>query len=293
MLLWLCVVVRIVANPLSNVFQKVLTRRTADPLFIVGATHALLSLACVPLLAGSALPASSEFWGNILASALLCIGGNVLIVEALKRSDLSVLGPINAWKPVVGLVPGAFLLSEAPGATDLAGIALVVAGSLCLVDRAARGQRTGAASRFFSDPGVRLRFAALVLSATEAVFLKKALHASTVAVTFAWWSVSGLLVSAVAVVVMLGAGGVRREAGLVRTSAAAYAALALTTGLMQFCTIVVLGGFAVGPALALFQTSALLSVVLGHAVFREPDLLKRLLGSAVMTAGAVLIVAGR
>jgi drug/metabolite transporter (DMT)-like permease len=59
---------------------------------------------------------------------------------------------------------------------------------------------------------------------------------------------------------------------------------------MQLCTIIVLGGFQVGYALALFQTSSLLSVLLGHHVFKEKNILERLTGSLVMVAGAVLIV---
>ena len=45
MLTALFVVARIVANPVSNVFQKKLTQRSANPLFIIGATDGLLTLA--------------------------------------------------------------------------------------------------------------------------------------------------------------------------------------------------------------------------------------------------------
>jgi drug/metabolite transporter (DMT)-like permease len=72
-----------------------------------------------------------------------------------------------------------------------------------------------------------------------------------------------------------------------------YLWLATTTGLMQLCTIVVLAGFQVGYALALFQTSTLVSVFLGWRVFREGNIGERLVGSVVMVAGAVMIVVGR
>ena len=62
---------------------------------------------------------------------------------------------------------------------------------------------------------------------------------------------------------------------------------------MQLCTIIVLGGFQVGYALALFQTSTLLSVFLGYKVFKEKNILERLTGSVVMVVGAVLIVLAR
>ena len=34
MFLWLCIAIRILANPFSNAFQKLLSHKTADPLFI-------------------------------------------------------------------------------------------------------------------------------------------------------------------------------------------------------------------------------------------------------------------
>jgi drug/metabolite transporter (DMT)-like permease len=67
----------------------------------------------------------------------------------------------------------------------------------------------------------------------------------------------------------------------------------LTTGLMQLCTIIVLGGLQVGYALALFQMSTLVSVFLGYRLFQERNILGRLTGSVVMIAGAVMIMVGR
>src|ERR1043166_7118736 len=102
MLFWLCVAVRIVATPFSNVVQKALTCR-AGPLSIVCVTHGLLSVSCLPVILLMQPPLSAEFWVSMAAAAVLCVAGNALIVEALKLSDLSVLGPINAWKPIVSL----------------------------------------------------------------------------------------------------------------------------------------------------------------------------------------------
>jgi hypothetical protein len=52
MLTILAVVARIVANPLSNVFQKQLAQRSAEPLFIIAATHGLMTAIALPLLLG-------------------------------------------------------------------------------------------------------------------------------------------------------------------------------------------------------------------------------------------------
>src|SRR5262249_41429443 len=118
----------------------------------------------------------------------------------------------------------------------------------------------------------------------------------------------GFIVSGVAIAGLVGAGkpntpaaGNERitttnplphEAGVFQQSWITYLLLATTTGLMQFCKIVTLDGLQVDSALALFQTSALLSVFLGSRVFDEPHFLRRLSGATVMVAGAVLIIVG-
>jgi len=293
-MVWFFALIRIVSNPFSNVFQKALTRRSADPLFIICATHGLLSIACLPVVCLKSWGLGSAFWGNIAICAVLAVAGNALLVQAVRISDLSVLGPINAYKSVVSLLPGIVLLGEVPRPMGLGGIGLIVAGSYFLVDRDVSRPRRNAFVRFFRDRGVQYRFAALLLSATEAVFLKKALLASSAITAFAFWAVLGFIVSLVAVALLMGgAKKLRHERAVLWDSRALYFLLAFTTGSMQLTTLLTFAALKVGYALALFQTSTLLTVVLGTWFFREPHFAKRMLGSAVMVAGAVLIIASK
>lgn len=293
MFVWLCVVLRIVANPCSNVFQKILTRKHAHPLFIVGTTHALLTIVCLPALIVKPPPLSLAFWSDMAICTLLTVSGNALLVQAVKLADLSVLGPINAWKSVVSLVPGMFLLGEIPAPLAIAGIALVVAGNYGLSDARPDEPRHRALWRLLGDRGVQCRFAALVLSATEAVFFKRALVHSSAVTAFALWAAFGFPVSLAAAWVRIGREGLAREGRLWRAHWTTYLLLFLTTGLMQFSTAVTLESLPVGSALALFQISTVLSVILGHRLFQEGHFLKRLAGSLLMAAGAVLIIISR
>lgn len=291
-MIWLAVFIRILANPFSNVFQKVLTRKSAHPLFIIFATHALLSIVCLPICLRYLPGLSRAAWLNISISAVLAVAGNALIVQAMKWSDLSVLGPINAYKSIVSLVPGMVLLHEFPGRLGALGMALIVAGSYFLVDKNVTEPTRNLFLRFFSEKGVQYRFIALIVSAIEAVFLRRALFASSPLIAFAFWSVLGCGVSLAAVALMM-AGRLRHELVILRAAQPAYLMLFLTTGLMQLCTLITLKELKVGYALALFQTSTLLSVVLGYTVFQERNIPERFIGSVVMVAGAALIIIGR
>jgi drug/metabolite transporter (DMT)-like permease len=290
MLTALFVLARIVAGPASNVFQKQLAQRSAHPVFIIGATHAILTLAAIPVLAGArSRELGTPFWANMLTCAVLAVAGNVLLVCALRLADLSILGPINAYKAVLSLALGVFLLGEVPTAFGLAGVLLILVGSVVVVDRAPAEARGTAIARFLRGRGVQLRFAALACSATEAVFLKRAVLHSSPGITFLFWSILGLPVAAAAAALLLRE-EVAREALRLRHYWRTYLCLALATGIMQWTTVLTFGALQVGYALALFQLSTLLTVFLGHRYFRERDIRRRLFGSAVMVAGAALIV---
>jgi drug/metabolite transporter (DMT)-like permease len=290
MLTALFVATRIIANPLSNVFQKQLTVRSAHPVFIIAVVHALLTGVCLPLLLLPGAPAmpGPDVWTTMIVCAVLAVAGNVLLVYALAAADLSVLGPINAYKSVIGLVLGIVLIGELPTWTGVAGVLLILAGSYVVVDTAVDRPGSNAFLQFFRERGIKLRFAALALSATEAVFLKRAVLLSSPWTAFLLWSVLGLPVAALATVALL-RHRVRDEMPILRSQSRTYLLLALTTGVMQLSTVLTFGALQVGYSLALFQMSTLLSVFLGHHYFQETQIRKRLAGSLVMVAGAVVI----
>lgn len=291
MLTFLFVFTRIVANPVSNVFQKQLAQRAADPVFIIGITHVLLSIMVLPfILETRFLALSGAFWANMLVCAALAVAGNVVLVYALKSADISVLGPINAYKAVLGLVLGVFLIGEVPTAFGLLGVLLILGGSYFVVDRAKNQARGDAFVRFFLERGVQLRCAALALSATEAVFLKRAVLLSSPSVTFLCWAFLGVPVAAAAFALPPG-GRIGREILRFLHQWRTYLWLALTTGLMQLSTLLTFGRLQVGYSLALFQLSTLISVFLGYRYFQERNIRRRLAGSSIMVAGAVLIIA--
>jgi drug/metabolite transporter (DMT)-like permease len=288
-LLWLMIGLRVVANPGSNALQKLLAGRGLSPLLIIVATHLGLTLLIIPWLMLRAAPTAPEFWNNLLASAALATLSNTLIVYPVHGADLSLVGPINSFKPAVSIVPGPVLLRECPTAGGIVGIALVIAGSWLLTGRISDGARPPF-WRLFLDRGVQLPVAALIPSAIEAVFLKRALQAVPAADVFAWWSVLCLVAVALALTASRGWREAAGSAGTLRATWGTALALVVTTGAMQLCTLLTLERMQVGYSLALFQTSTILTVRLGRALFHEPHFGRRLAGLAVMAAGAAVIV---
>ncbi|GAB4037858.1 EamA family transporter [Spirosoma gilvum] len=281
------VLVRIIANPLSNVFQKQLTQRAADPLFVISATYGFLALVCLafwPQLRFRGLP--DVFWASMLVTSVLAMFGNVFLVKALHIGDLSVLGPINAYKSVVGLITGMVLLNEISGWWGLMGVLLIIIGSYIVL--ADGRQRKGFSWEIIQRPEVKLRLAALVFSAIDGVFLKKAILVSTPTIAFFYWCLLGFGCTLVWIMLTIRKQW-QRQVRLLVSQRTIFIALCLSVGVTQIASNVALASMPVGYALALFQTSALLSVLFGYQFFREQGIVRKLVGAGVMVAGAVLI----
>jgi hypothetical protein len=89
--LWIAVVVRIAANSLSNVAQKLLVGRGVAPGGVIFGAHLLLAAAGLAILPGAARPGAG-FRLPIVLAAMLAVAANTLITAAMHLSDLSVLG---------------------------------------------------------------------------------------------------------------------------------------------------------------------------------------------------------
>ena len=335
--------------------------RGRRPFFVNAATFALLTFACVgPAFSVDWTRFAPLFWRDVVVSGVLCATGNACLVAALGRGELSILGPINAWKAVVGLIFGFFLLGEAPTFPALFGVFLIGVGSYFVLD--------ASPERFsfrllFENSAIRLRVAALILTALEAIFIKKIVLATGPAPAFFLWSATGALFSTfslgVAALLPSISTRLRRPRQTAQTSlippktqtaqtpptspttqtdqtpptsptaqtdqtpptspttqtdqtpptspttqtdqtpptprfsgrdAFELAATAACVGTMQLSTNVAFERLDVGLALALFQLSAPLNVLLGWRLFRERGVVKKLFGATVAVGGAACVV---
>ena len=280
------VLLRIISNPLGNVFQKQLTQQDHHPLFVNFFTYFSLSVLCllvVPLLHWTVLPLS--FWIYSILGGITGALGNGFLVKALQKGDLSVLGPVNAYKSVVSMIIGLFLLHEIPGTWGLVGVALIIYGSYYVLD--VPEQRFGWA--ILKRPEIRFRIWAMILTAIEAVLVKKVILASSPLLAFIGWCWFGTLFS----FLLLFFNGLQAGTGIRKLSFAnirTFGLLIICIGTMQLTTNRAFSHMPVAYALSLFQLSTLVSVLLGYRIFRERNIRRKLIGSLIMLAGSVIII---
>jgi len=286
LLVTIAVLLRILSNPMGNVFQKQLTAKGIHPLFVNFQTYFLLSVFCIIVIFFINLPElPRQFWIYSVLAGITGALGNGFLVKAINDGELSVLGPVNSYKSVVGIIGGIILLGEIPSLWGIAGIALIIYGSYFVLDTTKERFTFALLKR--SD--IQFRLIAMILTAIEAVFLKKVIIASSSTIAFLSWCCFGALFSFILLFVYrLDFRTEVKKTGI--SDIIKFALLIACIGIMQFTTNYTFEHMPVGYSLSLFQLSAIVSVFFGYRFFKERDIRKKLLGSIIMIGGSVIII---
>lgn len=273
----IAILFRIFSNSFSNVFQKKLTKSGEAATCINCINYILMSLISIPLLLLVNFSLiTPEFWLYAIAGGITGAIGNCFMVLALKQGELSVLGPINSYKAIVGMIFGIFLLHEYPNIYGLLGIGLIIIGSYFILE----------SPKALLRKDIQYRIYALIFTAIEAVFIKKVIILSSIASSFIISSFLGAIFSYLIMRIL------ENEKLHIPTkkNSIMYISTTLCFAIMTFTTAYVFKYMNVGYALSLFQLSIILNVILGYKLFNEKKLIKKLLGSLIILIGSVAIL---
>ena len=272
---------RIVSNPLANVYQKKITENSSS-LLCNFYTYFVLGIFCIPFaltVNWRILP--KEFWIFALTAGFLCSVGNACLVKALQIGELSVLGPINSYKCVVGMIVAIFVIHEIPTLFGILGVVLIIWGSWFIFDT----QKDGFSLATFRRKDIILRFAALFLMGIEAVFLKKVILLSSPLISFVLWCWAGAFFAFVLMIVF------KKPFKLIKKAEVnKYIVVLSMLATMQLTTNYVFKNMEVGYALALFQLSTLVNLWFGYKFFHEKDMKKKLIGTLIMVVGSIIVI---
>lgn len=273
----IAILFRIFSNSFSNVFQKKLTKSGEAATCVNCINYILMSLISIPLLLLVNFSLiTPEFWLYAIAGGITGAIGNCFMVLALKQGELSVLGPINSYKAIVGMIFGIFLLHEYPNIYGLLGIGLIIIGSYFILE----------SPKALLRKDIQYRIYALIFTAIEAVFIKKVIILSSIASSFIISSFLGAIFSYLIMRIL------ENEKLHIPTkkNSIMYIATTLCFAIMTFTTAYVFKYMNVGYALSLFQLSIILNVILGYKLFNEKKLIKKLLGSLIILIGSAAIL---
>lgn len=273
--------VRVLSNPVANLLQKFSVKENSS-LLVNFYSFLFLSIACLyPAVINNWAGYGFQYWIYVLVAGLLCTLGSICLIKALQIGEMSVLGPINSYKCLVGLALAWVLLGEIPTVVSFLGVLFIIFGSWFIFDTVDGGLKPS----LFLRKDILLRFCALLFTGCEAVVLKKIILMSSVGESFMLWCFSGFVFSMILMLVFK-----NKFQVISRKNILCCLGIAICLGLMQYSTNLVFERIDVGLSLALFQLSGIVSVFFGYKIFREKHLYKKLFGSVVMILGSCLIL---
>ncbi len=271
----LALLARIVSNPLANMLQKKnaeFNSSFAINLFTSFFMFVLISPFGFTI---NFFRFSCDFYILVFLSGFLCFLGTLCLIKALSLGEMSVLGPVNSYKSVIGLLGAFFILGEIPSNKSIIGFLIIIFASFLFQDEN---------GRFLFNKSVVLRLSALIFTGMEAVILKKIILLSNPETCLFFWVVTSFMFSFLAAIIF--------KKTKIENKKTIFDCLkiAILLLLMQYSTNYVFKHLEVGLSLSLFQLSNVIALIIGFKIFNEKNVLKKSIGTLLMLFGSILIL---
>jgi drug/metabolite transporter (DMT)-like permease len=252
-----------------------------------GQSVAAVAWAAFFLATGAPFAAPLWVWPAIIASSALAISMNALLARASARGDISIVGPMLALSPAFTVLPDAILSGTLPSALGWLGLGLTLVGTVSLSGGSSWRERIRAL--FARRDALDALGAAALLGMLGAVDRWAALGIGAPSYLLCSHGMSAVLATLLALATSPRDLARSVAPGNVVTLLA-YGLLGVTGTGMQTTALTMAPASYVN---AIRRLSAVLSVVLGRALFGEPDLRRRLVSALVASAGAACLVLAR
>jgi drug/metabolite transporter (DMT)-like permease len=266
--------------------------RDIPPLVIVAWTQGVACAAWIAffLVSGHAFVRPGAAWPAIAASSLLVLGMSGLLARASARGDISIVGPILALSPIFTILPDALLAGGWPSPLGWIGLALSLTGTASL---SGGPGGTGPLGRlrvlFARRDALDTLGAAFLLGFLAAVDRWAALAIGPPSYLVASHGATAALTTLIVLVTNprgLGTSFLPRNLltlvshGLLGVAGTGMQTHALTMAPAAYVN-------------AIRRMSAVLAVLLGRALFGEPDLARRLTAALLAGLGAACLLLAR
>lgn len=240
------------------------------------------------------LPASGEFYAAAWITITLNVVAILLLVEAIRRSDLSHAVPFLSLTPVFAILSAWTIRGEQLSLGGISGIAIVTIGALSIDATSVRDWISLGGRRVLRDKGVWLILVVALIYAVSSVYDKTATLLSD-PLTFVWYSAIWRALLLILVLVLWRIFSPKSKSnrvirgkekifllagfavlGITFLSEAIFQMFALQTGFVAF-------------VLAIKRLSIIMTSIIGFMIFRERFTWFRLAGVITMVAGSAVI----
>ncbi len=256
--------------------------RSVDGAVLMAGMTAVAAAVLLPFALASATVPARAFWPALVVSGGINAVAALLLPYALRRSDLSLVSPLQSFTPAFMLVTAPLILGERPSTQGLAGVVAIVCGAW-LLNAPVRGKGVlSPLAALGRDPGARATLGIAFLYSISATVDKVGVRASS---PLLWAAAVSLFVAAALTPAALRA--TRRRTGIRPGAAIATGGLAL--GLAGAAQMTALTMAQAAYVIGVKRTSVVFGVLFGGLLFGERGLGRRLAGAGVMLIGVLLI----
>jgi drug/metabolite transporter (DMT)-like permease len=226
----------------------------------------------------------SWFYLAVIITTVINIIATILYYKAFSITDLSLAVPMLAFTPIFLVFTSFFILRESTSFFGLLGILLVVIGSYILNSSREKGF-LAPFKQFFRNKGVVLMLIVAVMFSISVNFDKLAVTNSD--------PIFGIGVVSILLGLFFLFFSISKKCEIKSSFRKNFSLLALMGTMLVGAAIFVNLAYTmqnVSYVIAIKRLSIVFSVVYGGLMFREKDMLRRVLGAAIMLLGVVFII---
>lgn len=237
----------------------------------------------LPLLLFIEIPQiGDKFWLALIVGGALNIIATVMYMKAIKYSDLSITTPMVTFTPLFLLLTSPIILGEFPSRYGIIGIVLIVLGSYMLNIKQRHLGFLAPFRALLKEKGPRLMLGVAFIYSISANFDKIGVMNSS---PVFWVIAFNVFLAVVMLPIML----CKSKQGISKSSMKALAPVGLFSAVSLIFQMKAISMALVAYVISIKRTSAVISVLFGHFVFKEKGVKERLLGAVIMVLGVVLI----
>ena len=270
----------------SGFFRKKIAQSVSGSMYIwIGYT--LILLVMTPFMipqVSEVIDSLARFPLVIFGAALSYMVATQLNLEALKREDLSYTAPLNAFVPIFTLAIAIPFLGETPPKFGLLGVGIVVAGAYIVSIKPERIHWYDPLRRLLTSTGAQLSLGVALCYAINTVLMKVLTNNdfNAFVVLYVTTLVGWMLLIHVPIS--------RRSEFKAIKGADKLAVLGGSLGSFagSFFHILALSQTYTSYATAVRRLDSVISVLLGWRLLKEKSIRVKLIGSIVMTVGAIV-----
>lgn len=240
----------------------------------------------VPLLFFIEIPSlGNKFWLALLIGGSLNVITTILYMRAIKHSDLSITIPMVTFTPLFLLLTSPLIVGEFPSFSGLIGILLIVAGSYTLNIKQRHEGYLAPFKALLKEKGPKLMLlVAFIWSITSNIDKIGIQNSSAIF----WVIATDIFIALIMFPIIIHKS--RTNMHHIRTSYKVLLPIGLFSAIASIFQMIAISLTLVAYVISIKRTSAIMSVLFGHLIFKEEGVKERLLGAIIMVIGVLFIV---